>query len=89
MVRILPISITDQQEAFANSLVDRGYYPDLSSIVQHGLDLLQAQLETTDTGTDTLRRLFDRRREGDFIPTIEMRNRIDRMIDRKRRELES
>lgn len=40
------ISLTDQQDAFARSLVESGRYSSMSSVLQQGLELLRQKTET-------------------------------------------
>ena len=79
------ISITDQQEAFARALIDEGRYPSLSAVVQRGLDLLRSQTDAEEAVTDALRELVRQRRGGTFVSPADMKGRVDRMIERKRR----
>jgi len=39
------ISLTDEQEVFARSLVDSGQYASLSAVLQRGLDMLRHDSE--------------------------------------------
>lgn len=80
------ISITDQQEAFARALIDEGRYPSVSAVVQRGLDLLRSQTDAEEAVTDALRELVRQRRGGKFVSSSDMKSRVDRMIQRKRRE---
>ncbi len=79
------ISLTDQQDAFARSLVDAGRYSSLSSVLQQGLELLRQKTEAEAAETEGLRILIQRRLEGSKIPATEMEDRIEDMIERKRR----
>jgi antitoxin ParD1/3/4 len=81
------ISLTDAQEAYARSLVDRGVYPSLSAVLQHGLELLRAQTEAQEAELAALRALLEERAKGPFISMDEGREQLERMIARKRREL--
>ncbi|MFD2204947.1 ribbon-helix-helix domain-containing protein [Kiloniella antarctica] len=49
------ISLTDQQAAFARSLVEKGRHSSLSAVVQQGLDLLQQKTEAEETDLEALR----------------------------------
>jgi antitoxin ParD1/3/4 len=62
------ISLTDQQEAFARSLVERGHYPSLSAVLQHGLEMLRAETERRDLDMEALRAALRKRAEGEFTP---------------------
>lgn len=81
------ISLTDAQEAYARSLVERGVYPSLSAVLQQGLELLKTQVSLQDAELAALRALLDERAKGPFISIEEGREQVERMIERKRREL--
>lgn len=74
------ISLTDAQEVFARDLVERGRYPSLSAVLQHGLELLRTQREAEEADTAALRALLEDRRRGPFIGMKESRKRMERMI---------
>ncbi|PJR12777.1 type II toxin-antitoxin system ParD family antitoxin [Sinorhizobium meliloti] len=79
------ISLTDQQDAFARSLVESGRYSSMSSVLQQGLELLRQKTETETVETAALRELVQRRLKGPMISTTEMESRVEAMIERKRR----
>ncbi|ARO33651.1 addiction module antidote protein (plasmid) [Rhizobium sp. NXC14] len=79
------ISLTDQQDAFARSLVESGRYSSMSSVLQQGLELLRQKTESETAETAALRELFQRRLNGPMTSTTEMESRVETMIDRKRR----
>lgn len=79
------ISLTDQQDAFARSLVESGRYSSMSSVLQQGLELLRQKTETETVETAALRELVQRRLKGPIISTTEMESRVEAMIERKRR----
>lgn len=81
------IVLTETQDAFARSLVASGRYSSLSSVVQHGLELLRPKTEAATADTEALRELLRKRLEGPMISAIEMESRVDGMIERKRREI--
>jgi antitoxin ParD1/3/4 len=81
------ISLTDQQEAYARSLVESGRYSSLSAVLQSGLELLRAETEAKDAEIAALRALLDERAKGPFISMEESGRRLEAMIERKRREL--
>ncbi|EJZ17375.1 type II toxin-antitoxin system ParD family antitoxin [Rhizobium sp. Pop5] len=81
------ISLTDQQDAFARSLVESGRYSSMSSVLQQGLELLRQKTETETAETAALRELVQRRLKGPMISTTEMESRVEAMIERKRRAL--
>ncbi|PND25951.1 type II toxin-antitoxin system ParD family antitoxin [Sinorhizobium sp. M4_45] len=79
------ISLTDQQDAFARSLVESGRYSSMSSVLQQGLELLRQKTETETVETAALRELVQRRLNGSMISAAEMESRVAAMIERKRR----
>ncbi len=80
------ISLTDQQDAFARSLVREGRYSSLSAVVQQGLDLLRQRTEAEEAEVLALRALLEQRRAGTFVSSGEMKGRVGNMLERKRRE---
>jgi antitoxin ParD1/3/4 len=79
------ISLTDQQDAFARSLVESGRYSSMSSVLQQGLELLRQKTESETVETAALRELVQRRLNGLMISATEMDSRVAAMIERKRR----
>lgn len=78
------ISVTDDQEAYARSLVESGQYPSLSAVLQRGLDRPRRESEMRNAELEALRLLIDQRRAGDFVD-IEMGEAETRaMLSRKR-----
>ncbi len=61
------ISLTDDQEAYARSLVESGQYPSLSAVLQRGLEMLRRDSEMRDAELQALRLLIDQRRAGAFV----------------------
>ena len=78
------ISLTDSQEAYARELVDRGRYPSLSAVLQHGLELLRAETEMGDAELAALRELLSRRRRGQFVSVDKGRARTKAMVAAKK-----
>jgi antitoxin ParD1/3/4 len=78
------ISLTDSQEAFARDLVERGRYPSLSAVLQHGLELLRSERELEEAELAALRALLAQRRSGNFIPVSDGRERTKRMTRAKK-----
>ena len=74
------ISLTDSQEMFARELVERGRYPSLSAVIQHGLELLRAEREAQEAETAALRALLEERRRGEFVSHEQGRKSTERMI---------
>jgi len=77
------ISLTEQQDAFARSLVESGRYPSLSSVLQQGLEMLRQKAELEDLEAQTLRELIKQRLDGPSVSAEEMEDRVDAMIERK------
>ncbi len=61
------ISLTDDQEAYARSLVESGQYPSLSAVLQRGLDMLRRDGEMRDAELQALRSLINQRRAAAFV----------------------
>ncbi|MBR0664690.1 type II toxin-antitoxin system ParD family antitoxin [Roseomonas hellenica] len=80
------ISLTDEQEAYARSLVERGTYPSLSSVLQRGLDMLRQENEAREADLAALRALIERRESGPFVSLEEATAETRAMLERKRRE---
>lgn len=79
------ISLTDEQEAYARSLVEAGQYPSLSAVLQRGLEILRRDNEMRDAEIAALRSLVDRRREGTFVDLGEGEAEARAMLERKRK----
>ena len=78
------ISLTDDQQAYARSLVESGQFSSLSAVLQRGLEMLRRDRETQDAELQALRSLIDQRRRGPFVD-LEMGEAETRaMIMRKR-----
>ena len=67
MTAKISISLTDDQEAYARTLVDSGQYPSLSAVLQRGLDMLRRDDEMREAELQALRSLIDQRRAGPFV----------------------
>jgi antitoxin ParD1/3/4 len=61
------ISLTDQQDAFARSLVKSGQYSSMSSVLQQGLEL-RRKTEAETVEMEALRELLQRRLKAPMIP---------------------
>lgn len=79
------VSLTDEQYAFARTLVDTGRYSSVSAVLQQGLDLLRGRLDGEELERAALRELLARRRAQEFISGEEMDRRLSRVIAAKRR----
>ena len=81
------ISLTDQQDSFARSLVEAGQFSSLSSVLQQGLEMLRRKTETDEVETQALRELLNHRIKGPFVSASEMDTRVEDMIAQKRSSL--
>lgn len=79
------ISLTDDQEAYARSLVEAGQYPSLSAVLQRGLELLRRDKEMRDAELEALRSLIDQRRAGAFVDLNEGEAETREMQARRRK----
>jgi len=79
------ISLTDDQEAYARSLVEAGKYPSLSAVLQRGLEMLRRDNEVHDAEVAALRALIDQRRAGPFVDLDEGETETRSMLERKRK----
>jgi antitoxin ParD1/3/4 len=78
------ISLTDDQQAYARSLVESGQYASLSAVLQSGLDMLRREREMRDAELEALRSLIDRRRAGAFVDIDAGEAETRAMMARKR-----
>jgi len=81
------VSLTDQQDQFARTLVAKGSYSSLSAVVQRGIELVRSEAEREEMELGALRAFFEERAQGPFISAAEGHHRTEDMIDRKRRAL--
>ena len=79
------ISLTDEQHAFARTLVEAGRYSSVSAVLQQGVDLLRRRMDAEELETAALRELLSRRRKGKFISAERMDTRLAGMVADKRR----
>jgi len=80
------ISLTDEQEAYARSLVESGQYSSLSAVLQRGLEMLRRDCEMRDAELLALRALIEQRRGGDFVDIDVGEAETRAMIARKRKK---
>jgi antitoxin ParD1/3/4 len=80
------ISLTDDQEAYARSLVESGQYPSLSAVLQRGLEMLRRESEMREAELQALRSLIDRRRAGAFVDIDAAEAETRAMLARKRQK---
>lgn len=78
------ISLTDAQEAFARALVERGRFPSLSAVLQHGLELLRSESELEDAELAALRALLKQRLREPTVSAAQGRTRTRAMIAAKK-----
>jgi antitoxin ParD1/3/4 len=81
------ISLTDDQQAYARSLVENGQYPSLSAVLQRGLEILRRETEMWDAELQALRSLIDQRRAGAFTDIDAGEAETRAIIARKRRKI--
>jgi antitoxin ParD1/3/4 len=78
------ISLTDEQHAFARTLVEAGRFPSVSAVLQQGVDLLRRHMEDEEMERAALAEVMAQRRSGAFISGDEMDIRLLRMLNKKR-----
>jgi antitoxin ParD1/3/4 len=79
------ISLTDEQHAFARTLVEAGQFPSVSAVLQQGVELLRQQMEADALERVALADVLAQRRSGKFIAGSTMDARLARMLTKKRR----
>ena len=79
------ISLTDEQHAFARTLVETGRYASLSAVLQQGVDMLRQRMDAEELELAALREILTRRRAGAFVSAKGMDGRLAEMISEKRR----
>ena len=78
------ISLTNDQHAFAKTLVEAGRFPSISAVLQQGVELLRRQMETEALEQAALAEGLALRRGGKFVSVAKMDDRLTRMLTRKR-----
>ncbi len=78
------ISLTDEQDAFARQLVEKGRFPSVSAALQQGLELLRLRFENDELELEALRTLLIERRRGKFVSNDDMMDAISGAATRKR-----
>ncbi len=71
------ISLTDQQHAFAKSLVDAGTYSNLSAVLQQGVNLFKQKAEAEAAERNAFLGMIEERRKGPFISGEELGRRME------------
>lgn len=80
------ISLTDQQYAFARAQVEAGRFSSVSAVLQQALEAMRQDVEARDLDREMLRTLIEQRRKEPTISYEEFGERVNAMLDRKRRE---
>ncbi len=83
------VSLTDEQHAFAKSLVEAGHYSSIDAVLQRGVELLRQQVEAKESENAALRALLSRRRESEFVTGTEIDARLATLIANKHRAYSS
>jgi antitoxin ParD1/3/4 len=78
------ISLTDEQDAFARQLVEKGRFPSVSAALQQGLELLRLRFENDELELEALRTLLLERRSGKFVSGDDMTDVISGAATHKR-----
>lgn len=78
------ISLTDEQEAYARSLVEAGRFPSLSAVLQRGLEMLRTDDEMRQAEIAALRSLIDQRRAGPFVDLDDIEADTRARLEQKR-----
>jgi antitoxin ParD1/3/4 len=78
------ISLTDEQDAFARQLVEKGRFPSVSAALQQGLELLRLRFENDELELEALRTLLIERRKGKFVSGDDMMDAISGAATRTR-----
>jgi antitoxin ParD1/3/4 len=78
------ISLTDEQDAFARQLVEKGRFPSVSAALQQGLELLRLRFENDELELEALRTLLIERQRGKFESSDGMMDAIAGAASRKR-----
>lgn len=78
------ISLTDEQDAFARQLVEKGRFPSVSAALQQGLELLRVRFENDELELEALRTLLLERRRGKFVSGDDMTDAISGAANHKR-----
>lgn len=74
------ITLTDEQEAYARSLVSAGGFEDIDGVVGVGLEQMRQRHGTHPPDEDSLRRLLAERMKGPFIPVEEFTQEMETML---------
>lgn len=72
----MAISLTDEQHAYARSLVADGQFASVSAVLKHGLELLRQRADSHVARSTALQALIDDRRAGSSLPLEDVVNFI-------------
>lgn len=78
------ISLTDDQFAFAKTMVETGQYSSLSAVLQKGVEVLRQQQEDDDLERAALRSLLQNRLKEETVTATDMDQELADMIAQKR-----
>lgn len=81
------ISLPDRQLAFAKDMVERGKFPSVSAVVQHGVELLREKTVQEDEERQAFSRWIEERMRGPTISLEEFRVRLARDLEESRADL--
>ena len=79
------VSLSDEQHAFARTLVDAGRYSSVSAVLQQGLHLLRERLGDEELERTALREVLARRRKREFVTAEQMDRRVTDVVAARRR----
>lgn len=79
------ISLSDDQFAFAKSMVESGQYPSVSAVLQQGIEVLRQRQEDAMLERQALRALLDTRRNSATVPARDFDTRLEEMLAAKLR----
>lgn len=80
------ISLPDAQAEYARDLVERGLFPSLSAIAQHGIEVLRQKEEAARTDTEALSAVLEARAKGPFVDAKVFRDQVDHLLKDRLRE---
>lgn len=79
------ISLTDQQHAFAKSMVESGAYSNLSAVLQQGVNMFKQKAEAEAAEQQAFVEMLEGRRKGPFIPEGEFWKGVKEDMAERRR----
>lgn len=79
------ISLTDDQHAFARTLVEAGRFASVSAVLQQGVEILRRQMEADAMERTALAEVLARRRAGKTVSGAKLDDSLDRLLARKRK----